>query len=417
MKRTISALICILFVLTMLIGCASTATTQGTATTAATTAATTTAKVTEGTTASTTTVKEAPKVKFGMIMPAASTSTRKSYIGNIQYLVEQLGGEFVHQVDTLTDPEAMITNVEKCISAGCNAIMICPPNDSMLIKVAQLCEEAEVYWSIVWRNVLDENVRSVLANSNYYCGLACQDDSTVGYDVAKLLAEKGHKNIAIVSLNKSQTTSQLREKGIAKAAEEFGLNLVAEARDLMQADDAAAATESFLSAYPELDCIFIVGSMGENLVGGIMSALEQHDSSGKVKIAMVDFLTGMQNAANAGVLEVAAGGIHINTPVWAASLPINAVMMGGKLENKQPELKVKFTQVYSAADMDNYFKYFEGTIPFYTIEEAKQRIFKFYNSSLTIADLEKLASTFKLDDTVALHSGIETVPGYTGVTK
>lgn len=65
------------------------------------------------------------------------------------------GGTAVAEADDLTDPDHMISSVEKLISAGCNMITICPCNDTMLIKVAKLCEENKVYWAVAWRDILD----------------------------------------------------------------------------------------------------------------------------------------------------------------------------------------------------------------------------------------------------------------------
>lgn len=124
-----------------------------------------------------------PEFKLGIPMENTANPAQYSYLENMVYLCGNFpnGGTAVAEADDLTDPDHMISSVEKLISAGCNMITICPCNDTMLIKVAKLCEENKVYWAVAWRDILDPEVRDVVYASPYFCGTAVQSDLNAGY--------------------------------------------------------------------------------------------------------------------------------------------------------------------------------------------------------------------------------------------
>ena len=177
-----------------------------------------------------------PEFKLGIPMENTANPAQYSYLENMVYLCGNFpnGGTAVAEADDLTDPDHMISSVEKLISAGCNMITICPCNDTMLIKVAKLCEENKVYWAVAWRDILDPEVRDVVYASPYFCGTAVQSDMNAGYAAVKAMGEAGMKKIGLISLDKSSSCAALREKGMQKALDEYGMQVVAEARDLQQ---------------------------------------------------------------------------------------------------------------------------------------------------------------------------------------
>lgn len=166
-----------------------------------------------------------PEFKLGIPMENTANPAQYSYLENMVYLCGNFpnGGTAVAEADDLTDPDHMISSVEKLISAGCNMITICPCNDTMLIKVAKLCEENKVYWAVAWRDILDPEVRDVVYASPYFCGTAVQSDLNAGYAAVKAMGEAGMKKIGLISLDKSSSCAALREKGMQKALDEYGM--------------------------------------------------------------------------------------------------------------------------------------------------------------------------------------------------
>ena len=325
------------------------------------------------------------------------------------------GGTAVAEADDLTDPDHMISSVEKLISAGCNMITICPCNDTMLIKVAKLCEENKVYWAVAWRDILDPEVRDVVYASPYFCGTAVQSDLNAGYEAVKAMGEAGMKKIGLISLDKSSSCAALREKGMQKALDEYGMKVVAEARDLQQAADAAQAVESFIVANPDLDGVYIACSMGMNILDGTLSALEQYDPDNHIKISVIDFLTGLDTCFEKDRIICAQGGIYIPVQIACGMLEMNAILNGGRLGGQAWDVPISFGAVGSADEFKDYSKFCEGALPTYTFEEL-QNLFITYNPDVTGEDIIAWGNAFNLADIYAAHADLAApVKGPNGV--
>lgn len=311
--------------------------------------------------------------------------------------------------------EHMISSVEKLISAGCNMITICPCNDTMLIKVAKLCEENKVYWAVAWRDILDPEVRDVVYASPYFCGTAVQSDLNAGYAAVKAMGEAGMKKIGLISLDKSSSCAALREKGMQKALDEYGMQVVAEARDLQQAADAAQAVESFIVANPDLDGVYIACSMGMNILDGTLSALEQYDPDNHIKISVIDFLTGLDTCFEKDRIICAQGGIYIPVQIACGMLEMNAILNGGRLGGQAWDVPISFGAVGSAEEFKDYSKFCEGALPTYTFEEL-QNLFITYNPDVTGEDIIAWGNAFNLADIYAAHADLAApVKGPNGV--
>lgn len=329
-----------------------------------------------------------PEFKLGIPMENTANPAQYSYLENMVYLCGNFpnGGTAVAEADDLTDPDHMISSVEKLISAGCNMITICPCNDTMLIKVAKLCEENKVYWAVAWRDILDPEVRDVVYASPYFCGTAVQSDLNAGYAAVKAMGEAGMKKIGLISLDKSSSCAALREKGMQKALDEYGMQVVAEARDLQQAADAAQAVESFIVANPDLDGVYIACSMGMNILDGTLSALEQYDPDNHIKISVIDFLTGLDTCFEKDRIICAQGGIYIPVQIACGMLEMNAILNGGRLGGQAWDVPISFGAVGSAEEFKDYSKFCEGALPTYTFEEL-QNLFITYNPDVTGEDI------------------------------
>ena len=335
------------------------------------------------------------------------TSTRDGSITSVQAVYVP--------ADDLTDPDHMISSVEKLISAGCNMITICPCNDTMLIKVAKLCEENKVYWAVAWRDILDPEVRDVVYASPYFCGTAVQSDLNAGYAAVKAMGEAGMKKIGLISLDKSSSCAALREKGMQKALDEYGMQVVAEARDLQQAADAAQAVESFIVANPDLDGVYIACSMGMNILDGTLSALEQYDPDNHIKISVIDFLTGLDTCFEKDRIICAQGGIYIPVQIACGMLEMNAILNGGRLGGQAWDVPISFGAVGSAEEFKDYSKFCEGALPTYTFEEL-QNLFITYNPDVTGEDIIAWGNAFNLADIYAAHADLAApVKGPNGV--
>ena len=229
------------------------------------------------------------------------------------------------------------------------------------------------------------------------------------------MGEAGMKKIGLISLDKSSSCAALREKGMQKALDEYGMKVVAEARDLQQAADAAQAVESFIVANPDLDGVYIACSMGMNILDGTLSALEQYDPDNHIKISVIDFLTGLDTCFEKDRIICAQGGIYIPVQIACGMLEMNAILNGGRLGGQAWDVPISFGAVGSAEEFKDYSKFCEGALPTYTFEEL-QNLFITYNPDVTGEDIIAWGNAFNLADIYAAHADLAApVKGPNGV--
>jgi len=343
-------------------------------------------------------------------------------ISNVDYYQSNIfdGSMLVVNADN-SDPDSLIKGVEEAIAAGAQGIVFTPPNNTCLVKISQLCEAAGVYWTVNYREVLDEEVRDYIWESPYFVGNIFQDDYQGGYDVIKDVSEAGYTKVAMISMDKSDTTSINRESGMNKACEEFGVEVVAEARSLSQSSEAAAAVESFIVTHPETEVIFIVGTLGTGVLGGVQSALDQYDPDGKIKICMIDFLEGFEESLATGRI-LSAYNMHV-VPVMVAATTLinNAVLNGERMldENGEaPTIRFKMAPLGSEQELEYFNTYVEGDLPWFDSEYYKNNLLQKFNPDFDVAALQKIMTEFDINALADANQHMQVPHGnYDGVSN
>lgn len=341
------------------------------------------------------------KFKVGLSIWGTSDALGKSCSDLVKSSVEALGGEAVVDASGMT-PEKQISSVENLISSGCDALTICPFSDSVLPKVSQLCTEAKIPFTIYFRRIQDASVKKSVESSPYYVGNCCEDETTSGYNIAKSMADKGCKKILLISMPRGDTTAENREKGINKCVQETGMKIVSECRDINQASDATKAVESAIAAFPDLDGV-LFASEGTFGFSGAIQALKQHNKIGKIFIASIDFPDNLQEAFKDNTVAGMCGG-HFADPMFTVILLYNR-LAGTPLADKPVTLNLPFTYLKSAADADNYYKYFTGSTPLYTADEVKQMV-KYYNKDMSLDKLNQIMKNYGLADAIERHKDL-----------
>ena len=343
--------------------------------------------------------------KIGFPFLTSNDPTYTAILNSCKTVCAGAGGELVTASWDFT-PDQLVTDVQKLISMGCNGIMIIPTSDSVLPKIKQMCETAKVPFSIVYRSINDPDIKAAVESSPYYVGNCWEDEENTGYQVMKQMAGMGVKNVALLGVNKGDTTGDARDRGIQKAAKEDNVKVLAETRGIMQSSDATKAVESFIAAYPEMDGLYIVGgSICPGILEAATKALSGHGKTGKVKIGMIDFSSGIGDALSKNELSVVAGGHMVLDPTLSCTMLVNKVI-GTPISDKPTSLNVKLMYIKSADEASNYFKYVEGSVPPFTQEEVKKDLIKFYNPSLTLDSLNKINESFTVQDVMSRHKDL-----------
>lgn len=197
-----------------------------------------------------------------------------------------------------SDPDACISFVEQSIAAGVDGIVITPPADSVLPAICMKCQEAQVYWTISMRNIVDESVKALCESSEYFCGNVYEDEYEVGCMAGRLAKDAGYTKIGLISTPVGNTSGDLREQGFIDT---FGAEFVAQARGQTQASEIGDDVASMLTVNPDLDMIFQAASFA---IGGADAGIAKVKESGlNVKYNCVDGANNPQEAFGSGIME------------------------------------------------------------------------------------------------------------------
>ncbi len=307
---------------------------------------------------------------------------------NLKAFAKAAGGEVVFEGGVAASADATIAFVENQIAAGVNGILIGPPADSVLPTITALCEEAGVYWGICFRNILDEEVKSLVESSEYYVGKSFEDEETTGYQVMANLNELGVKKVAIISMAKGNTTTDLREAGANQACKDLGMEIVAESRDIAQASDATGAAESFLTAYSDLDAVFIVGATGAGVHEAVAKAIEDAGRKDSVKMATIDFPDSMSELFEKDILVTCSG-----LPSWGYDPFMGFVLlantcMGSPISDEKVTLTCSMFDINNKETADKWLEKFGDASTLYYTEEEMKQLIKANNPELTPESLQ-----------------------------
>ena len=337
---------------------------------------------------------ETKPFKIAIGLPDSGITMFSLMSNNIRAFAKAAGGEAVFEGGVSASADATIAFVENQIAAGVDGIIFGPPADSVLPTVATLCDEAGVYWSICFRNILDEEVKEFVEASEYYVGKVYEVEQKTGYQVMSNLNDLGMEKIAIISMPKGNTTTDLREKGIEEACGEFGMEIVAEARDISQASDATSATESFLTAYSDLDAVYIVGATGAGVHEAAAKAIEDAGRSDEVKLATIDFPDSMGELFDSGILVACSG-----LPSWGFDPYMSGVMlsnacMGTPVSDEPMTITCSMFDINDGQTAVRWLEKFGDAQTLYHSDEEMKNLMKAYNSELDEQGLQDAIEEF-----------------------
>lgn len=209
------------------------------------------------------------------------------------------------EVQVLTcdgDDEKQLNGIKAFIAShGKNAmIYVDPSNAPNTAALAEICEDAGVYWTSVWH--LAEGLNP--ADFKYYVMHQSVDGVKQGYDIAvemfKQFKTPGKGKILALQGMLGNDSAVERYAGLQKALAEYpGVELL----DMQVCDwnpqRALNTTETWLAKYPDVDGIW---SANDGMALGAIQALKAKGVNGKIKVVGVDGVSGALEAIDAGDL-------------------------------------------------------------------------------------------------------------------
>lgn len=341
------------------------------------------------------------KFKIGVVIWSTTDDLGGASARLLNYASDIIECEMVYNTN-ISSPESQITATENLIAAGCNAIAICNYSDDILPKITSLCEENEVYFTLIWRSISDPEVKEIVEASPYYLGNTCESEEETGYMMGESFHNMGCENIAVITMEKGDATADARDAGFDRACDEFGMNRISEVRNnTLTAEETTKAVENFLASFPELDGIFVTGG-SNTILEGVIQALALHNKTGEVKVACIDFISDLDKYIEEGAIDAISGG-HFVDPLFSYMLMVNK-LTGTPLSDNCEQIDLNFINLQSPDDARNYYKYCEGDSYPYNEEEIRSMV-KYFNPDMTIDKLKEIAAAYSIDDVVSRHGG------------
>ena len=329
-----------------------------------------------------------------------------SIYNNVEAAVESAGGELV-SVNTDNTADDLINKVSELISRGVDGILLMPAADSMLPSVDAMCADAGVYWGTMFRTISDESIRDAIYESEWFAGGCHEDDEACAANIVKSMSEMGVTDLGVINIAKGDTSSDLRDKGLAEGAEEAGVNVLNTTYDISVTTDMTKTIESYIAAYPEMNGILVLGTYCEAAIPTIEKALADHDKAGEVKVGRIDFESDLGTYLSEGTFHVSYGGQQQIDPLISAVILVNKVIGTPIVEDGPTIIETPYLELTGATEAEQFNEYFLGDEAVYTADEIKDTMIKFYNPDIDMDYMNELISTFSIADVVSRHGGGE----------
>ena len=396
-KKLISLLLCMLMVLTTIVGCGTETASAGN--NGGGTAANTN---TETKTETATPAKTDDTIKIGVSI-WSSTDVLGSQCKLILDKAAEALGVQIQYVDQGHVSEKVTASVEQLCAAGCDGIIICNSSDTEMASAIKTCNDNGVYLAQFFRIINSEtsaDIYEAAVKSEYYVGAVHENEPENGEKLVQILLDKGDRNIGLIGWEQGDATWLGRWEGYKAGVDKWNAAHPDDQAVLSEpqyagtsSEGGSKAAEALMSANPDLDAIMPAGGGGDPLQGAI-AAVERAGKTQDIDIVSTDFLPDLGERIANGSMAGESGG-HYCDPLFAFMAVYNAVKgnykdFGGKFE----DIKFPYLYVASPEDYAGYETYFVDQLP-YTTEELVEM------SKLDMEGLKAKAAALSIEDAKA----------------
>ena len=336
---------------------------------------------------------------IGTVEPVSMDATNKPLYDNLKHAVEAMGGTYLVTTVAEDSADGYLTCIQNLISAGADGIILSffVSNYGLMPTIADMCEEAGVYWALFWNNIQEGSEDYQIAmDSPYFIASTSEDDVSSAYWAASIVGEMGCKNICTVTLPEGLTTTNLRNEGVEKACKEYGMNLLGTCSDRSLTYASSGGTtiaEDFMTVYPDMDGIVICGP--QYVLPGVYKALKDSGRT-DIQLTAIDFNEYQYEYMEDGILDGIIGG-HFSGPVYSAILMANAIQ-GNPLTDGGVMIEGNFIELSAPEEAKTYADDVYGKY-FYTDEELSNCLVK-NNPEFKYEDLMKMVENYSLQDII-----------------
>lgn len=344
--------------------------------------------------------KELKKWTMGCIDPGAWNAAYGPVYDQLEALKEDLNYDIIYATRSSSSTDDTLAAIQNLIVSGADCLVL--GNDVLMcyMQVAELCEDAGVYWTMYWAGVTDED-KVKLNDYKYYVSSTYEDEQYAGYWLGKAAGEAGCKNLCLIGAPDGLSFTIRRNEGLKKACDEYGITILAQERDITLTGSAAGGMDivnRFLATYPECDGIIIQGRT-HSCLAGVVNGLADAGKTEDIPVFAIDCNINQteyfENGQESGVI----GGHHLGA-LYNTILLTN-IMNGTPLTDEKPYMLNKYVELTSVEQCREW-AYHIWDNDAYTGEEVLQYI-KAYNPDATYEDLLALTESYSLEDIIARH--------------
>lgn len=295
--------------------------------------------------------------KIGMIWYGNTDPMGGTFYAWANHAAELLNVELVWHLGDFTT-EAELAAAEQMITAGCEGIYFIPMDTAANLQVGNACMNANVYWAISNRDIIDEDIKAACYDNPYMVTHIWDASYDLAKNMVKVLADQGITKVCMISGDPKDAMMVERNNGFMDGCAEYGIEILGTFQSDTDAKVITDGVSNFLTLYPNMEAILCVsGTAG---VGeAIISTLEGSGREpGSVKVATFDTFDGNKEAFEKGWLATCCGGYTSECLVSFLSL-VNRVK-----GNAAPESPMKLTltpiMITSAEEMDIFSAYVDN---------------------------------------------------------
>lgn len=389
-KKVIAILMSAAMMITMLAGCGSTAADEtGTDNTQTGQPAEETDTKEEADTAS------AGTRKIGVILYGKDDTMGAAVYSYLNFAAEAIDVDITWAFGDY-DAAAQLTTCQNMVAAGCEGILMMPMDNAAVQQVASYCEQNQVYFGLMFRDITDETIKTTVEGYDYYVVDGFENDELYAQRMVEYMAEEyGVSNFGEMSLYASSPLVA-RNNGFESGFASTGVTKLAEFPFPTDSSTQtiAAGIENFINSYQEMDAI-VLGASSVGAGETVMNTLSTMTDPGAIKVGTFDAFEGMDEAFESGYLVYVAGGVGIES-LFDFIVLYNAVD-GTPLSEDLVVLNMSEIEVKSAEDCKNYSSYIDNPDhQIFTAEEI-QNMCKRYNPDASLEDIQNYIDSYSLE--------------------
>lgn len=279
-----------------------------------------------------------------------------SYLTHAGEVLGSVKFEWVTGVSSVEDQTAAAENL---ISKGVDGIILFSTYELATQNVTKRCEDAGIYVFQIFRTLAEPDIIQYCTNSDAYLGSAIEAGGDASYQMVKVLADLGDKEIGAGTCRTASSFTD-RMSAFDNAISDFHLNLLGEYDIGLNFATIEVDVQNLLDLYPSMEALWTASAaagIGEKTVNVLRAHYEA--TGKKVHYITYDTFSGMKEAFDEGILVGAVGG-QAPIALLALSVLVNKID-GHPLSDDTLFLTFPYMLVLNPEDLATYEDYYADT--------------------------------------------------------